>query len=70
MNVNDDNTINSRSIFSFKAAGRVYHKISWMAHPTQTTQDDFEPPSYDQIYLLDQGCQNFVRLKCQKQQEN
>ena len=53
LNVSNDQTKNSRNIFSFKIAGQIYHKINLAAHPSQTPEGDFEPYSYGQMYFLD-----------------
>ena len=52
-NVSDDRSINGWNIFSFKAAGEIYHKITLATEPSQTTEGEIEPPSYGQIYFLD-----------------
>jgi hypothetical protein len=47
--VNDDQNINNCNALSFKVSGQVYHKISLAAHPSQTTESDFESHSYSQM---------------------
>lgn len=51
--VDDNRTINNRGIYTFIAAGNVYHKINIAAHPTQNSQGEFQRPQYGQIYFLD-----------------
>ena len=51
--VDDNRTINNRGIYTFIAAGNVYHKINVAAHPTQNSQGEFERPRYGQMYFLD-----------------
>ena len=62
-NISDNQTINSRNIFSFKVAGQIYHKINLAAHPSQTTEGEIEPPSYGQMYFLDPNEAVEERLK-------
>ncbi|XP_055860289.1 uncharacterized protein LOC129921730 [Biomphalaria glabrata] len=52
-NVDDDRTINSHGIYSFIAAGMIYHKINLAVHPTQNPNGDYERPQYGQLYFLD-----------------
>ena len=51
--VDDDRTINNRGVYSYIAAGQVYHKFNIAAHPTQNSEGIFERSQYGQLYFLD-----------------